>query len=181
MEATSFGAPIQMGPPSVSKRGHYNSLTIERGQYRRRGTGPFPSREMVSGPFTILGVAPFGFRPIYPLAIRLNVAGLYRGTKRCSPFVGGPELPMDGFKVLFHFLRHILIAAVLFMAVAGIAILLWYATVLMERAGVPDEIRVTCYYLSELLFWLDVGCLVIYVIAEVVRWLLEIVASFRGG
>ena len=88
---------------------------------------------------------------------------------------------MDGFKVLFHFLRHILIAAVLFMAVAGIAILLWYATVLMERAGVPDEIRVTCYYLSELLFWLDVGCLVIYVIAEVVRWLLEIVASFRGG
>ncbi|MGH6703732.1 MAG: hypothetical protein ACRECG_10090 [Bradyrhizobium sp.] len=85
----------------------------------------------------------------------------------------------ESFKVLFHFLRHILIAAILFMAVAGIAIFLWYATVVMKRYGVPDEIRVTCYYLSELLFWLDVGCLVIYVLAEVVKWLIEIAASFR--
>ncbi len=49
----------------------------------------------------------------------------------------------------------------------------------MERYGVPDQIRVTCYYLSELLFWLDVGCLFIYVLAEVVKRLIEIAASFR--
>jgi hypothetical protein len=85
----------------------------------------------------------------------------------------------SSFKLVFHFLRHLLIAALLFCAVAGVAILLWYSTKMMERYGVPDEIRVVCFYVSELLFWLDVGCLVLFVLAEVIKFLRELWDDFR--
>lgn len=83
------------------------------------------------------------------------------------------------FKHLFHLLQHIFIAAVLFSAVAAVAILLWYGTVWMEHHGVPPEIRVTCHYVANFLFAIDVFCLVVYVLSEVVKWLKEIIASFK--
>ena len=87
----------------------------------------------------------------------------------------------DGsFKTLFHLLQHILIAAILFCAVAGIAILLWYATVMMDQYGVPPQIRVTCFWLSEFFFWTDVFCAVVYVLSEVFKWLKEIAASLKS-
>lgn len=87
----------------------------------------------------------------------------------------------NSFKVLFHFMRHILIAAVLFCAVAAVAIFLWYVTVRLEQLGVPYPIRITLFWVSELLFWLDVGCLILYVLSEVIKWLKELWASFCEG
>jgi hypothetical protein len=84
----------------------------------------------------------------------------------------------NSIKLLIHFMRHILIAAILFCAVAGVSIFLWYVTVRLEQAGVPDAIRVTLFWVSELLFWLDVGCLILYVLSEVIKWLRELWASF---
>jgi hypothetical protein len=86
----------------------------------------------------------------------------------------------DSFKLVFHFLRHLLYAALLFCAVAAVAILLWYSTKLMGEYGIPDEIRLVCFYVSELLFWLDVGCLVLFVLAEVIKFLRELWDDFRG-
>ena len=59
-------------------------------------------------------------------------------------------------KPLLHFLYHILIAAVLFGAVAGVASLLWYGTEFMQGHGIPPEIYVVCYIVAELLFAIDV-------------------------
>lgn len=83
------------------------------------------------------------------------------------------------FKPVYQFLQHILIATLLFIAVAAVAIFLWYLTKLMDSWGVPDHIRLTCLYLSDFLFWLDVGCLVIYVLSEVWKWLREIYEDLR--
>jgi len=83
------------------------------------------------------------------------------------------------FKSLFHLLAHILIAGVLFCAVAGVAISLWYATVLMEKHDVPDEIRVPCHYVATFLFAVDIFSLVVYVLSEVWKWLKEIAEGIR--
>ena len=88
-------------------------------------------------------------------------------------------MPGDSFKLVFHFLRHLLYAAILFSAVAGAAILLWSSTKLMEKYGISDEIRLVCFYVSELIFWLDVGCLVLFVLAEVIKFLRELCEDFR--
>lgn len=85
----------------------------------------------------------------------------------------------ESTKMLIHLLRHILIAAGLFCAVAAIAILLWYSTVVMEQWGVPKQIWLTCFYLSEVLFWTDVFCMVVYLASEVYKWLREILESLR--
>jgi hypothetical protein len=82
-------------------------------------------------------------------------------------------------KLLFHFIFHILIGTVLFGAVAGAAIGLWMVTDLMQSRGIPYEIWIVCYLVTELLFWLDVLCLVFFVCVEVWKLLREIWQSLR--
>jgi hypothetical protein len=73
-------------------------------------------------------------------------------------------------KLLLHFLYHILIAAVLFGAVAGVASLLWYGTEVMQLHGIPPEIYVVCYIVAELVFAVDVICLLFFIGVE--GWIL---------
>jgi hypothetical protein len=83
-------------------------------------------------------------------------------------------------KLLFQFVFHIFIGTVLFGAVAGAAIGLWYVTDLMQAGGVPYEIWIVCHFVTELLFWLDVLCLVFFVVVEVWKLLREIWQSLRA-
>lgn len=69
-------------------------------------------------------------------------------------------------RLFWHFLLHLLVAALLFCAVAAVAILLWYATVVMEQYGVPYGIRIVCHYVSEILFGTDVFCLLFFTVVE---------------
>jgi len=73
-------------------------------------------------------------------------------------------------KLLLHFLYHILVAAVMFGAVAGVASLLWYGTMFMQEHGIPAEIYVVCYIVAELLFAIDVICLLFFIGVE--GWIL---------
>ena len=83
-------------------------------------------------------------------------------------------------KLLFHFVFHILIGTVLFGAVAGAAIGLWFATDFMQAHGVPYEIWIVCHFVTELLFWLDVLCLVFFVLVEVWKLLRKIWQSLQS-
>ena len=83
------------------------------------------------------------------------------------------------YKSFFHLLQHILIAAVLFCAVGAVAIFLWYVTVQLEHWGVSEEIRTPLHYAATLLFWLDIFCLFVFVLAEVWKWLKEIFEGLR--
>lgn len=76
----------------------------------------------------------------------------------------------DRLKVLIHFLIHMVVAAVLFGAVALVALAVYFFTEWMRSIGAPYEIWIVCYAVSELIFWLDVLCFVVFVLAEV--WLL---------
>jgi hypothetical protein len=73
-------------------------------------------------------------------------------------------------KLLFHFLFHILVGAVLFAAVALAATMLWYGTELMEEHHVPHLICWICQFVAGLLFFLDVTCLLFLMGVEV--WIL---------
>lgn len=77
-------------------------------------------------------------------------------------------------RIFWHFLLHILVAAVLFIVVAAVAIFLWYCTVLMEKYGVPDTIRIPCYYLAEGLFFVDAVSLVFVLAVEVVKFVRDV-------
>jgi hypothetical protein len=85
------GADESNPPASESFRSIVACFEMASGLIRPlpgKGTGPFPSREMVSGPFRILGVALFSFGAGATLA---SVAGCSRhGTQR-HPISGRPN------------------------------------------------------------------------------------------
>ena len=82
-------------------------------------------------------------------------------------------IPAD-LRILFHFMVHIVCAALLFSVVAGVALLLWAGTIWIKGLGAPYEIWVVCYWVSELLFWFDVGCFGFYVICQGTKLIGEI-------
>lgn len=69
-------------------------------------------------------------------------------------------------RVLFHFIVHVICAALLFSALAAVALVMWAATNWIKTLGAPYEIWIVCYWVSELLFWLDVGCFALYAICQ---------------
>jgi hypothetical protein len=83
-------------------------------------------------------------------------------------------------KLFCHFILHMVVAGLLFGVVAGLASLLWYGTTLMEQYHVPYEIWIVCFLVSELLFWLDVVCLLIFVSAQAWKFIVEIYQNLRG-
>lgn len=84
-------------------------------------------------------------------------------------------------KVLLHFLLHIVTGIILFGAVAGAAILLSYVAQWIATVGVPYEISLGCYLVTDLLFWLDVLCFVFFIGVEVWKLLREIAAGLKGA
>lgn len=82
-------------------------------------------------------------------------------------------------KLIFRFLLHIVIGALLFAVVAGVATVLWYGTVLMREFHVPALICTVCEWVSELLFVLDVVCLTFFMSVEVWKLLRDVWGSLR--
>ena len=70
-------------------------------------------------------------------------------------------------KLIIRFVIHICVASVLFAAVTLAAFGLWLFTDALKKYGAPYEIWIVSYAVSELVFWLDVLCFVIFVGAEV--------------
>lgn len=82
-------------------------------------------------------------------------------------------------KLIFRFLIHIFVGAFLFAVVAGAATVLWYAVDVMREHGVPTLICTICEWVSELLFFLDVVCLLFLMGVEVWRLLRDVWGTLR--
>jgi len=82
-------------------------------------------------------------------------------------------------KLIFRFLLHIFVGALLFAAVALAATVLWYATDVMRSHRVPEFICWICELVSELLFFLDVICLLFLMGVEVLRLLRDVWGTLR--
>jgi hypothetical protein len=82
-------------------------------------------------------------------------------------------------KLIVHFVIHILVAAVLFGVLTFAAYCLWWFTEWLKSIGAPYEIWIVSYVVSELVFWLDALCFVVFVSAEVYKLIREIIAEAR--
>lgn len=85
----------------------------------------------------------------------------------------------DSIKLIVHFVIHILVASFLFGVVTLAAFGLWRFTMWLKGIGAPDEIWFVSYVVSELVFWVDVFCFGVFVIAEVYKLIKEIIADAR--
>jgi hypothetical protein len=85
----------------------------------------------------------------------------------------------DSLKLIVHFVIHILVASFLFGVVTLAAYALWWFTVWLKGIGAPDEITFVSYAVSEIVFWLDVFCFGVFVIAEVYKLVREIIADAK--
>ncbi len=56
---------------------------------------------------------------------------------------------------------------------------LWWFTEWLRGIGAPYEIWFVSYVVSELVFWLDVLCFGVFVLAEVYKLIREIIANVR--
>lgn len=93
---------------------------------------------------------------------------------------GGGSLKVpDSVKLIIHFVIHIVVASFLFGVVTLAALALWWFTQWIKGLGAPDEIAFVSYAVSELVFWLDVACFGVFVIAEAYKLVREIIANAR--
>jgi hypothetical protein len=68
--------------------------------------------------------------------------------------------------------------------VAGIAYAIWLSTEWLKAKGIPTDFYLGIWAVSELLFWMDVLCFVIFLITEVWKLLREITEGVwwnKGG
>lgn len=82
-------------------------------------------------------------------------------------------------KLIFRFLIHTLVGVTLFGAMAAAATVLWYATDLMRGHHVPELICWVCELVSELLFFLDVVCLLFLMGVEVWKLMRDVWGTLR--
>jgi hypothetical protein len=81
---------------------------------------------------------------------------------------------LNSLKLVGRFLVQMVVAASLFAAVAGVAYLLWLGTQWLQRQGVPDHLYLAAWFVTELLYGLDVLCFVVFAVAETIKLLREI-------
>lgn len=74
-----------------------------------------------------------------------------------------------------RFVWHIVVGAVLFAIVAGVATALWFGTVWLENIGVSYHIWMSARLVTELLWALDILCFVLYMIGQTIGLLWYIV------
>jgi len=72
-----------------------------------------------------------------------------------------------------------IVAALLFAALAGVAYILWLGTEWLERQGVPAYLHVGVLGIAIFLFGLDVLCFVVFALGETIKLLLEIYEDIR--
>jgi uncharacterized membrane protein len=93
-----------------------------------------------------------------------------RGLFRIFDQVMSQDTPIQ---LLVHQLRHVLMAIVLFAAIALAAIGLWQATELMKRYEVPYVIEGGCHYLALLAFIVDAICFAFFLVFESYKFIRE--------
>ena len=82
-------------------------------------------------------------------------------------------------ELLGHFVVHVLVASLLFLLIAGGAILIWEFTNWIRALGAPYEIWVPCHAVADLIFFTDVICASFFVVVEGWRLLRTIAAGGR--
>jgi hypothetical protein len=81
---------------------------------------------------------------------------------------------MARLTLVFHFFVHILLAAVMFLAIGLVAIGLWEFTEWIRSIAAPYVIVSVCEGLTYLLFAVDAICFVFFVLVEGAKLLREI-------
>jgi hypothetical protein len=92
---------------------------------------------------------------------------------------GAAQKVSDSVKLIVHFVIHIIVASFLFGVVTLAAFALWWFTQWIKELGAPDEITFVSYAVSELLFWIDVLCFGVFVVAEAYKLVREIITDAR--
>jgi hypothetical protein len=77
--------------------------------------------------------------------------------------------------IVIRFVLQMIIGAILFAIVAGVAYLLWLGTEWLRQKGVPDHFYLAAWACTELLFWLDVLCFVVFVVGEAIKLVRDII------
>jgi hypothetical protein len=83
--------------------------------------------------------------------------------------------------IIVRFVIQIIVGALLFAGVAGVAYLLSLGTPWLEQHGAPEHILFGARAATELLWGLDLLCFVVYICAETFKLLREIWRDLRGG
>ena len=83
--------------------------------------------------------------------------------------------------IVGRFVLQIVVGALLFAVVAGVAYLLSLGTKWLEAQGAPEHVVFGARAITELLFGLDVLCFVVYVLGETVKLLRAIWLDVKGG
>jgi len=78
-------------------------------------------------------------------------------------------------KFVARFALQMMVAGVLFAVVAGVAYFLSLGTEWLHQHGFPDHLYLAAWGVTELLYGLDVLCFVVFVVAEAVKLIREIV------
>jgi hypothetical protein len=74
-----------------------------------------------------------------------------------------------------------IVAAVLFAAVAGVAYILSLGAGWLQQQGAPGYLQWAVTAVTELLFGLDVLCFVVFAIGETIKLLREIIKDVRSS
>jgi hypothetical protein len=74
-------------------------------------------------------------------------------------------------EIVGRFVVHTCVGTFLFGVVAGFAVLIWWGTQWLEKAGVPYYISGVTEGVAILFFALDILCLVVFIIAETIKLL----------
>ena len=81
--------------------------------------------------------------------------------------------------LLGHFLVHVLVASILFILIAGAAVIVWRFTLWIKALGAPYEIWAGCDLVADLLFAVDVICASFFVVVEGWKLVREIAAGLK--
>lgn len=87
----------------------------------------------------------------------------------------------ENLRLLFHFVVHILVGAIIFSVLAVAALALWELTEWMKNVHAPFELWIVCHGVADLLFFVDVICFVLFTLAEGLKLVREIWAGLRGS
>jgi hypothetical protein len=83
--------------------------------------------------------------------------------------------------VIGHFVFQVVVGAILFGLIAGVAILIWKATHWAEDLGAPYEVLMGFHVVEILLFLADMVCFVFFIFVEVWKLLKEMAAGLNTG
>jgi hypothetical protein len=83
--------------------------------------------------------------------------------------------------LVYRFVLHTLAGVFLFSLIGGVAVLLNYGTVLIERLGISWYAMLAVRGLETFLFVVDFLCIVVFVGAETWTFLRDVLRSVSGG